>query len=87
MSTKEKLIERFKAQPADFTFNELVRLFSQFGYEQFSKGKTAGSRVKLVNKEKKLSYNIHKPHPDKYIKGYVMRQVLEYLTENKFINK
>lgn len=33
MGTREKLIERFKAQPCDFTWNELVRLFALFGYE------------------------------------------------------
>ena len=27
MGTKEKLVERFKRQPKDFTFNELTRLF------------------------------------------------------------
>lgn len=87
MSTKEKLIERFKAQPTDFTFNELVRLFSFFGFAPTRKGKASGSRIKFVNKEKKLSYNIHKPHPDKFIKRYVMKQVFKYLSENKLINQ
>ena len=32
MSTKEKLIERFKRLPSDFTFEELVRLLSFYGY-------------------------------------------------------
>ena len=33
MGTKEKLIERFKTQPKDFTFNELKTLLSGFGFE------------------------------------------------------
>lgn len=45
MGTKEKLIERFKLQPNDFTWDELVRLFSILGYETDNKGKTSGSRV------------------------------------------
>ena len=33
MSTKEKLLERFKSLPSDFTFDETVRLFAIFGYD------------------------------------------------------
>lgn len=34
MGTHEKLIERFKAIPSDFTFDELERLLNGFGYER-----------------------------------------------------
>ena len=43
MGTKEKLIERFKSQPKDFNWDELVRLFSIFGYKIDNKGKTSVS--------------------------------------------
>jgi hypothetical protein len=85
MGTKEKLIERFKRQPKDFTFNELTRLFQILGFEMSQKGKTSGSRIEFVNIEKELSYGAHKPHPDSSIKSYVMKQVLEFLTSNKII--
>ena len=85
MGTKEKLIERFKRQPKDFTFNELTRLFQVLGFEVGQKGKTSGSRVEFVNIEKDLSYGAHKPHPDSAIKSYVMKQILEFLTSNKLI--
>ena len=39
MGTKEKLIERFKSLPANFTFEEMERLLSIFGYEKSNKGK------------------------------------------------
>lgn len=42
MGTKEKLIERFKSQPKDFNWDELVRLFSIFGYKIDNKGKQVG---------------------------------------------
>lgn len=45
MGKKEKLIERFKSQPKDFSFEELTRLFRIFGFEVSQKGKTSGSRV------------------------------------------
>jgi hypothetical protein len=85
MGTKEKLIERFKRQPKDFTFNELTRLFQVLGFEISQKGKTSGSRVEFVNNEKELSFGAHKPHPDCAIKSYVMKQILEFLTSNKLI--
>lgn len=83
MGTKEKLIERFKAQPGNFTWNELVRLFAVLGYEIGNKGKTSGSRV--IFKKGESSYTAHKPHPDSLIKPYVMKQVLEFLKNNKLI--
>lgn len=85
MGTKEKLIERFKRQPKDFSFDELIRLFQVLGFEVSQKGKTSGSRIEFVNIEKELSYGAHKPHPDSTIKSYVMKQVLEFLTSNKLI--
>lgn len=87
MSTKEKLIKRFKNLPKDFTFDEMIRLFALFGFETDNKGGTSGSRLALINKEKDLSYNMHKPHPGSIIKMYVMKQVLEYMIENGFIEK
>ena len=85
MGTKEKLIERFKRQPKDFTFDELIRLFQVLGFELSQKGKTSGSRIEFVNQEKGLSYSAHKPHPDNTIKSYVMKQILEFLTSNQLI--
>ncbi len=32
MSTKDKLIERFKTLPKDFTFSELLALFKAYAY-------------------------------------------------------
>jgi hypothetical protein len=85
MGTKEKLIERFKRQPKDFRFDELTRLFRILGFEISQKGKTSGSRIEFVNKEKELSYGAHKPHPDSAIKSYEMKQILDFLTLNKLI--
>ena len=85
MGTKEKLIERFKRQPKDFTFNELIRLFQILGFEVSQKGKTSGSRVEFVNNDKELSFSAHKPHPESAIKSYAMKQIFEFLTLNKII--
>lgn len=49
MGSKEKLIERFKLLPKDFTWDELKRLFSILDFELGNKGKTSGSRVIFDN--------------------------------------
>lgn len=83
MSINEKLILRFKSLPKDFTWNEFVRLFGILGFELGNKGKTSGSRVIFTKDE--LTYIVHKPHPERFIKDYVMRQTLDFLTKNKLI--
>lgn len=86
MGTKEKLIERFKRQPSDFTFDETERLLSIFGYVKSNKGKTSGSRVVYRNGDKQ-PIMLHKPHPGNIVKAYALRQVLDYLIEAGYINK
>jgi len=85
MGTKDKLIARFKNQPKDFTWDELVRLFGCFGFVVYNKGKTSGSRVIFSNGEKE--YIMHKPHPKNIIKEASMTNILEFLTDNNFITK
>ena len=84
MGTKEKLIERFKNQPKDFTFDEMEKLLFIFGYVKSDKGKTSGSRVIYKNGNKR-PIMLHKPHPGNIIKSYAMKQVLNDLTEAEFI--
>ena len=84
MGTKEKLIERFKALPSDFTCDELEKFLKCFGYEKSNKGKTSGSRVVYKNKDKR-PIMLHKPHPGNIIKTYAMKQVLNDLIEAGFI--
>ena len=62
MSTKEKLIERFKKQPKDFTFDEFKIMLCGLGFVMSNKGKTSGSRVRFQNAELKIIIDIHKPH-------------------------
>ena len=81
MGTKEKLIERFKQHPKDFTFDEMTKLLECFGYIKSNKGKTSGSRV-IFKCEGKQPIMLHKPHPGNIVKSYVIKQVYEYLTES-----
>lgn len=51
MGSKEKLIERFKKLPKDFTFEETLSLLGYFGYTKHNKGATSGSRIRFKNEE------------------------------------
>ena len=85
MNKKDKLIKRFKTQPRDFTFDEVVALFQGYGFELQNKGATSGSRVKFYHAADQNSYIMHKPHPSNIIKGYMMRDILNYLLTNNYI--
>lgn len=62
MGTKEKLLERLKSLPKDFTFDEAERLLNLFGYVKSNKGRTSGSRV-LFFKDGYIPVFMHRPHP------------------------
>jgi len=78
MSRKDKLIARFLSMPSDFHFDEIVRLLGYYGFEEFKKGKTSGSRVKFIN-EDGVPINLHKPHPSGIMKKYQLKQIKEIL--------
>lgn len=77
MGKKEKLIERLKSIPKDFTFSELQALMNALGFEQCEKGRTSGSRVKFVKGE--VFIILHKPHPRKELLEYQVKQVYDNL--------
>ena len=80
MGTKEKLRERFKKMPLDFTFDEMQRLLEGYGYVKSDKGRTSGSRVIFKNGDKR-PIMLHKPHPGNIVKGYAMKQIYDVLKE------
>ena len=71
-------------QPKDFSWDELVRLFGIFGYLLCNKGKTSGSRAQFVKGDD--VHTVHKPHPTNILKGYALKQVLEFLTARGLFN-
>ena len=79
MSELEKLKERLKLIPKDFTYNEAKTLLNKLGFAEFNKGKTSGSRVKF--QKNNISILLHKPHPNNEMKKVYVKQLLEFLTE------
>lgn len=79
MGSKEKLRERFKRKPKDFTFEETITLLSGFGYHIHHKGKTSGSRIRFMNDEKGIYIDIHKPHPGSIMKEWMINAIYQHL--------
>ncbi len=79
MSRIDKLIRRFLAKPADFTFEEMSTLLKSFGYEKVRTGKTAGSRAAFINRTSGHLIRLHRPHPGHVLKRYQMDLIEEAL--------
>ena len=84
MSKNDKIIERFKNLPKDFTFDEMEKLLTVFGYEKTNKGKTSGSRV-MFKRDNGSPILLHKPHPGNILKDYALKQVYEILANEGLI--
>jgi hypothetical protein len=84
VTKREKLIQRFRSKPKDFTWNELVALLEGFGYARVGSGKTGGSRVRFVH-AKYPPISLHRPHPTPVLKRYQVEQIEEMLKEEGLI--
>ena len=79
MSQKEKLLERLKRKPKDFTVYELEQLMKGCGCEKYEGGR--GSGIHYIHLETKRILSFDLPHPGKELKNYHIRAVLEFLKE------
>ncbi len=84
MGQKEKLINRLKSRPKDFTFEEVESLLGYLDYKRSDKGKTSGSRVMFVS-DSHPPIMMHKPHPRKELLDYQVKQLLEILRQEGLI--
>lgn len=80
MGQKEKLIERLKSRPRDFTFEEAETLLRFLSYQRTNKGRTSGSRVMFISVEHPPIL-LHKPHPRKELLAYQVKQLIEMLEQ------
>ena len=78
MSELEKLKERLKSLPKDFTYNEAKSLLTKLGFVENNKGKTSGSRVKFVRNNKD-NILLHKTHGKKNVDPAVVKKLLSIL--------
>ena len=79
MSKYEKAKERILLKPKDYTYTEARYLLSQMGFEEYTKGKTSGSRVKFYRETDKRIILLHKPHPGDVMKIGAVKNLVEHL--------
>lgn len=80
MSKKDKLLEKLKSKPKDFTYEELKTLLNYLGFVEYNKGKTLGSGVKFIDIYNR-TIELHRPHPSNIIKIYKINEILRQLEE------
>ena len=79
MSQIDKLKKRILSIPADFKYSEAKRLLCSLGYNEYTKGKTSGSRVMFFRQSDGDIIMLHKPHPGDEMKKSCVREVVEHL--------
>ena len=64
---------------------EAKSLMAYFDYQEDSKGKTSGSRVVFRKDATSAKFALHKPHPQKELKEYQAKGLLEHLEQEGLI--
>lgn len=78
MGRKEKLRARLESLPKDFTWDELMTVLRSCGFETIN---GSGSRYKFVHITTRKILSFHKPHPGNIVKEYILKDVVEALSE------
>lgn len=84
MSKKEKLIQKLKAQSKSFSYEDAKVLLEYLNFLKNNKGKTSGSRV-MFSSETHGNIMLHKPHPQKELKSYQIKQLKDFLEQEDLI--
>jgi predicted RNA binding protein YcfA (HicA-like mRNA interferase family) len=69
---------RICSYPKDYTWNELLKLLAEHGYEPRKNGRTGGSRRRFIH-DTKQTIILHEPHPSNILKEYQLKLVIEIL--------
>ena len=83
MARWKNVEDKFRNLSRDITFSDAVILLEHYGYMQDNKGKTSGSRVRFVC-EGHASILLHRPHPQKELKEYVIRDLHNLFEQEGF---
>ena len=83
MSKKDKLINRLKSKPWDFSFAEAETLLLSLGFKLSNKGRTSGSAIEFERGNIKIK--LHKPHGNKSFKMYQITEILNKLMSGGLI--
>lgn len=78
MGRAEKLLKIIETKPKNFKWNDVITLLSSLGYEQL---KGDGSRRKFYHRKTENVLILHEPHPEKEIKSYAVKLIINSLKE------
>ncbi len=81
---KEKILWQMRNNPKNVTYDDMAVFLRFLGYTVSNKGKTSGSRIVFLSEEHG-SILLHKPHPQKELKEYQVKQILKHLEEEGLI--
>ncbi len=84
MDRHDRLLERFRRRPRDFTWEELTTLLRRLGFRQVRPGRTAGSRRRFIHPDGCV-ISLHEPHPARILKRYQIDQIIETLEREGLI--
>ena len=85
MGQTEKLISKLKMCPKTFTFDDAEALLNFLSFHRNNKGQTSGSRVMFSSERCGMKILLHKPHPQKELKAYQVRKLVELLEREGLI--
>lgn len=77
---------KLKSLSRNITYADMVTLLEHYGYVQDNKGKTSGSRVRFVC-DGHADLLLHRPHPQKELKEYVIKDLHELIKQEGFWNE
>lgn len=83
MSKRDELTKRLLKIPSDFTYGELQKVLNDYGFEEYTGGRTTGSAVKFLNEKTGEKIYIHKPHPGSIVKQYVLQEVARMIRRRR----
>jgi HicA toxin of bacterial toxin-antitoxin, len=83
VSKQEKLIQRLRSMPTDFTWDEAKSLMKARGYS-YHKG--SGSARWWLHTTTKHKVRLHEPHPEPFLKRYMVETLINALDEGTEAN-
>jgi predicted RNA binding protein YcfA (HicA-like mRNA interferase family) len=86
MERKDKLLERLRRRPRDFTWDELTTLLLRLGFRQVRTGKAGGSRCRFIRPDGCL-ISLHELHPGRILKRYRIDQILETIDREGMLRR
>lgn len=80
MTKLDKLITDFQGAKGQYKWTDLLSLLNGLDFELIE---GSGSRVRFTNGE--ITIHLHKPHPQKEVKAYAVKQVKTLLEQEGLI--